>query len=307
MILLTFKHDGEYRLGVKTEEGILDVAAANRALNIPGLADTPERFFAAGQVALPMLADFVERATDSETRAAWLLDEERLEIGPTVPRPGKIICIGLNYLKHAQESKMNVPTVPVLFAKFQNSIAATGEEIPLPPVARRYDYEAELAVVIGKEAKYVSEEEALDYVLGYCNANDVSARELQNLTSQWTLGKAIDKFLPIGPYLVTADEAGDPQNWPVRCWLNDELRQDSNTSDMVFGVAQLVSFISKHMTLSPGDLISTGTPQGVVLGMPQPRTWMKADDTVTVEIGPLGRLTNKLTAEQVDGVGPTVE
>lgn len=307
MILLTFKHDGEYRLGVKTEEGILDVAAANRALNIPGLADTPERFFAAGQVTLPMLADFVERATDSETRAAWLLDEDRLEIGPCVPRPGKIICIGLNYLKHAQESKMNVPTVPVLFAKFQNSIAAAGEEIPLPPVARRYDYEAELAVVIGKRAKYVSEEEALECVLGYCNANDVSARELQNLTSQWTLGKAIDKFLPIGPYLVTADEAGDPQNWPVRCWLNEELRQDSNTSDMIFGVAQLISFISKHMTLCPGDLISTGTPQGVVLGMSQPRTWMKAGDTVTVEVGPLGRLTNKLTAEQVDGIGLTVE
>lgn len=307
MILLTFNHDGEYRLGVKTGEGILDVAAANRALNIPGLADTPERFFAAGKAALPMLADFVDRATDSETRAAWLLDEDRLEIGPCVPRPGKIICIGLNYLKHAQESKMNVPTVPVLFAKYQNSIAATGEEIPLPPVARRYDYEAELAVVIGKQAKYVSEEEALDYVLGYCNANDVSARELQNLTSQWTLGKAIDKFLPIGPYLLTADEAGDPQNWAVRCWLNDELRQDSNTSDMVFGVAQLVSFISKHMTLEPGDLISTGTPQGVVLGMSQPRSWMKPGDSVTVEVGPLGRLTNTMIAEQVEGIGLTVE
>ncbi len=304
MIVLTFREadkDGGRRdyLGVKTGQGILDVAAANRTLNIPGVVDSPAAFYSAGLSALPALKDFVDRVMEVEERAAWLLDENRLELGPCVPQPGKIICIGLNYRKHAKESNLEIPPVPVLFSKFQNAIAAPNEPIPLPPVAEKYDYEAELAVVIGRRAKYVPEERALDYVLGYCNANDVSARELQNKTSQWLLGKSLDKFLPVGPYLLTADEAGDPQNWPVRCWLNDELRQDSNTSDMIYSAAQLVSFISQNMTLDPGDLISTGTPEGVILGKPRPRTWMKAGDTMTVEVGPLGRLTNSLVAEKV--------
>ncbi len=304
MIVMTFREedkDGGRRvyLGVKTGQGILDVAAANRALNVPGIPDTPAAFYAAGLSALPALRDFVDRAMEVDERAAWLLDENRLELGPCIPQPGKIICIGLNYRKHARESNMELPPVPVLFSKFQNAIAAPNEAIPLPPVAEKYDYEAELAVVIGRRAKYVSEERALEYVLGYCNANDVSARELQNKTSQWLLGKSLDKFLPVGPYLLTADEAGDPQHWSVRCWLNDELRQDSNTSDMIYSAAQLVSFISQYMTLDPGDLISTGTPEGVILGKPRPRTWMKAGDTMTIEVGPLGRLTNSLVAEKV--------
>lgn len=297
MILLTFQQSGVYRLGVKTSQGILDLAAANRVLQFPGLADTPEAFYAAGLAALPALKEFADRALREEGRSVWLLDEEKLTLGPCLPQPGKIICIGLNYRNHARESKMPIPPVPVLFAKFQNAVAASGEPIPLPRAAKKYDYEAELAVVIGRRARYVSEAEALDTVLGYCNANDVSERELQGMTSQWLLGKSLDKFLPLGPYLLTADEAGDPQTWPVRCWLNGELRQDSNTADMIFSVAQLISFISQYMTLNPGDLISTGTPEGVILGRPQPRVWMKAGDTMTVEVGPLGRLTNALVDE----------
>ena len=157
------------------------------------------------------------------------------------------------------------------------------------------DYEVELAVVIGKEAKYVSEADALDYVLGYCNANDVSARELQMRTSQWLLGKTSDSFCPLGPYLVTADEVGDPQKLATRSWLNGELRQNSNTADMVFTVAQVVSYISQYMTLKPGDVILTGTPEGVILGMKE-KVWMKAGDKVAVEVEKLGRLTNTLVA-----------
>lgn len=297
MILLTFEQSGTYHLGVKTAQGVLDLAAANQALQIPGLAETPAAFYAAGLDALPALEKFVDQALKDGSRAAWLLDEEKLSLGPCLPQPGKIICIGLNYRNHARESNMQIPPVPVLFAKFHNAIAAPGEPVPLPRVAKKYDYEAELAVVVGRRARYVSEVEALGTVLGYCNANDVSERELQGLTSQWLLGKSLDKFLPLGPYLLTADEAGDPQAWPVRCWLNGELRQDSNTSDMIFSVAQLISFISQYMTLNPGDLISTGTPEGVILGKPQPRAWMKAGDTMTVEVGPLGRLTNALVDE----------
>jgi 2-keto-4-pentenoate hydratase/2-oxohepta-3-ene-1,7-dioic acid hydratase in catechol pathway len=299
MILLTFHHDGSFRLGVKTPEGILDVEAANHSLHVAGLLTTPEAVFAAGLDALPALREFVDRALAAEGRAAWMLAEDRIQYGPCVPRPGKIICVGLNYRKHARESKLEVPPVPVLFSKFQNAIAAPNQPVPLPAVAEKYDYEAELVVVIGRRAKYVPEEQALDVVLGYCNSNDVSARELQGMTSQWLLGKSLDKFLPLGPYLVTSDEAPDPQNWPVRCWFNGELRQDSNTADMIFNVRQLVSFISQHMTLDPGDVISTGTPEGVILGKQgAERVWMKPGDSMTVEVGPLGKLTNALVAEQ---------
>lgn len=298
MILLTFKQDRSYCLGARTEEGVLDLAAACQALSIQSVAVTPEALYERGLTALPELNAFIERALQDEGRAAWLLDEGQLQIGPCVPRPEKIICVGLNYRRHARESKMDVPEVPVLFSKFQNAVAAPGEPVPLPAAFSKYDYEAELAVVIGRQARNVAEEEALDYVLGYCNANDISERALQAKTSQWLLGKTLDKFLPLGPYLLTADESGDPQTWPIRCWLNDELRQDSNTSDMIFSVAQIISFISQHMTLVPGDLISTGTPEGVILGKPQPRQWMKPGDTMTVEVGPLGKLTNPLVADE---------
>jgi 2-keto-4-pentenoate hydratase/2-oxohepta-3-ene-1,7-dioic acid hydratase in catechol pathway len=304
MILLTFRQsealqDSPVYLGIQTEQGVLDVAAANRTLKVPGLAETPADLYAAGLDALPALGTFVQGALQHDGKAAWLLEAERLSLGPCQPHPGKIICIGLNYRRHAKESNMEVPPVPVLFSKFQNAVAASGEAVPLPTVAEKYDYEAELAVVIGRQARYVPEDQALSYVLGYCNANDVSARELQSKTSQWLLGKSLNKFLPLGPHLLTADEAGDPQNWPVRCWLNGELRQDSNTADMIFSVAKLVSFISQYMTLNPGDLISTGTPEGVILGKPSPRVWMKPGDSMTVEVGPLGKLTNPLVREDL--------
>lgn len=296
MKILTFFFDGAYRLGIQTTEGVIDVSAANRVVGAAGLFETPQSFYQQGLAALPLLDQFVKTVMADERRASWLLDEQQLTLGPCLPQPGKIICIGLNYRNHAKEAGFAIPDVPVLFSKFQNAVTAPDTEVPLPSVAKKYDYEAELAVVIGKTCRSVREEDALDYVLGYCNANDVSARDLQNLTSQWLLGKTLDKFLPLGPYLLTADEAADPQNWPVRCWLNDELRQDSNTSDMIFTVAQLISFISSHFTLQPGDLISTGTPQGVILGLPKPRTWMKPGDRMSIEVGPLGKLTNTLVA-----------
>lgn len=299
MILLTFQQQGAMMLGVKTPSGILDIDTANSSLHSVDYALTPDAVFTRGLDAIPGIQTLVDRAMEDDRCANWLHDEAGIVYGPCVPRPGKIICIGLNYRNHARESKLEVPPVPVLFSKFQNAIAAPGQPIPLPDVAEKYDYEAELVIVIGRQAKYVSEDQALNYVLGYCNANDVSARELQGMTSQWLLGKSLDLFLPLGPYLVTSDEAPDPQNWSVRCWLNGELRQNSNTSDMIFSVRQLVSFISRHMTLEPGDIISTGTPEGVILGKHgAERVWMKPGDCMTVEVGPLGKLTNSLVKEQ---------
>ena len=298
MILLTFLQQGTCALGVKTPRGVVDVALANQSFAIADAPVTPEAFFSQGLAALPALQSLVDRALAQDGSPAWLLEEDRLQYGPCLPRPGKIICIGLNYRRHARESNMEPPAYPVLFSKYQNAVAAPGQPIPLPEVAVKYDYEAELAVVIGKRARYVPEDQALDYVLGYCNANDVSARELQFLSSQWMLGKTLDAFLPLGPYLLTSDEAPDPQTWPVRCWLNGELRQNSSTADMIFSVRQLVSFISRYMPLEPGDLISTGTPEGVIHGKKgADQVWMKPGDSMTVEVGPLGRLTNALVAE----------
>lgn len=299
MILLTFQKQGTIMLGVKTPVGILDINAANSELHCVKNTLTPDTVFSQGLDALTGIKTLVDHVMEDDRRGHWLQDETQIVYGPCIPRPGKIICIGLNYRNHARESKLDVPPVPVLFSKFQNAVAAPGQPIPLPDVAEKYDYEAELVIVIGRQAKYISEDQALDYVLGYCNANDVSARELQGMTSQWLLGKSLDLFLPLGPYLVTSDEAPDPQNWPVRCWLNGELRQNSNTSDMIFSVRQLVSFISRHMTLEPGDIISTGTPEGVILGKHgADRVWMKPGDSMTVEVGPLGKLTNVLVREQ---------
>jgi len=300
MILLTFRTrtpDG-LSLGIKTRTGVIGVKAASTAaeLGMDSVPDTPESFFAQGLLALPALEALVARALPFGSDAAWLLDESALTLAPCVPNPEKILCVGLNYRAHIAESGADIPDVPVLFSKFRSALAAAGEPVPLPRHVVQYDYEAELAVVIGKRGKCISERDALDYVLGYCNANDISARELQRRTSQWLLGKTLDKFLPLGPCLVTADEVGDPQQLPIRCWLNAEVRQDSNTADMLFSVAQIISYASQYMTLQPGDIICTGTPEGVVLGTDE-KAWMKPGDEVTVEVGNLGRLTNRMVAE----------
>jgi 2-keto-4-pentenoate hydratase/2-oxohepta-3-ene-1,7-dioic acid hydratase in catechol pathway len=302
MILLTFKTKTELRLGVKTSAGVVDVAEALAALR-PGVTDAPiptsiETALQGGQTGQKALADFVAQAVEDHPSASWLLDETALQFGPCVPHPGKIICIGLNYRRHAAESGMPVPETPVLFSKFNNAIAAHNESVPLPANAEQYDYEVELGVVVGQRARYVSEAEALDYVFGYYTANDVSVRDLQQRTSQWLLGKTLDKFAPLGPYLVTADEIDDPQNLRLRSWVNGELRQDSNTADMVFSVAQLVSYISQYFSLEPGDLIFTGTPEGVILGMAE-KVWLKPGDEVTVEVETLGKLTNVMSEEKL--------
>ena len=300
MRLTTYRHGGALRLGVVTERGVLDLGGAAGALGIEATT-TPSAFFAAGNAALAHLRDLVQRAEDAPTERSrpWFREPSTLSYGPSVPTPGKILCIGLNYVKHAFESGLDVPEAPVLFSKFGNTIAATHDAVALPPVSNQYDYEAELVVVIGATARSVSEEDALDHVLGYCNGNDLSARDLQTRTGQWLLGKTLDGFLPLGPDLVTADEIPDPQDLSVRCWLNGELRQDSNTRDMVFGVAEVVSYASHYMTLQPGDVIATGTPEGVILGMQNP-VWLQPGDEVTVEVGPLGRLVTPLVASSDD-------
>lgn len=297
MILLTFRDGDNLRLGVRTPRGVIDVAAAQAALGQGNnrAPETIDAVIAGGEAARAALADLVARAETSDGGASWLKDESSLTLGPSVPNPGKIVCVGLNYRKHAEETGAAIPASPVLFSKFLNTIAAPDENVPLTDAANQYDYEVELAVVMGKTARNVSEADALGNVFGYSTANDLSARELQTRTSQWLLGKTMDKFMPIGPYLVTADEVPDPQALPLRTWLNSELRQNSNTDDMIFPVAELVAYISRHFTLDPGDVIITGTPQGVILGMAEKR-WMVPGDVVEVEVEGLGKLRNRMVA-----------
>ena len=291
MILTTFFADDEIRLGIKTDQGILDVTKAGQHFNST-LDTRVDAVYALGLDAMDALNALVTQASESGD-ASLFINEDSITYAPVVPNPGKILCVGLNYSKHAAESGMAEPKYPVLFSKFNNTIAAPNEDVPLQDDWQAVDYEAELGVVIGKTARNVSEAEALDYVLGYCNMNDLSERDLQMLSGQWLLGKTLDKFLPLGPYVVTSDVIRDPQTLSIKGWLNGELRQNSNTSDMIFSVAQVIAYASKIMTLSPGDVISTGTPEGVVLGM-DPKVWVKAGDEYTVEVEGLGKLTNKM-------------
>jgi 2-keto-4-pentenoate hydratase/2-oxohepta-3-ene-1,7-dioic acid hydratase in catechol pathway len=212
-----------------------------------------------------------------------------------VPRPGKIICVGLNYRDHARETGQEIPTEPVLFSKFANSVVGPGADVVVPPEAEKIDYEAELAVVIGRRATSVPVADALVHVAGYACANDVSSRSLQFRSGQWLLGKAIDTFLPLGPFMATADEVPDPQALGIRCLVNDEVLQSSDTGQMVFGVAELVSFISRTITLEPGDLVVTGTPSGVGMAADPPR-FLRPGDRMRVEIDGLGQLDNTVRA-----------
>lgn len=291
MKLVAFNKEGKQALGVKIEAGVVDAARA-------GFAGDVMDVIAGGADKLAELNRLIERLDPSEMSDA-LLEEASLEWEPCVTRPNKIICVGLNYRKHAEETNAPIPDYPILFNKFNNTLTGHLRPIAVPKATKQLDYEVELAVVIGKEAKYVSKEAALGHVFGYACVNDLSARDLQFRTSQWLLGKSCDDFSPLGPYLVTSDEVGNPNELEMKTIVNGEVRQHSNTSDMIFRVDEIVSYISQHMTLAPGDLILTGTPEGVVLGNPPERQlYLRPGDEVTVAIDKLGSLTNRFTEER---------
>ena len=216
-------------------------------------------------------------------------------IGPCVARVGKMVCIGLNYADHAAESNLPVPTEPVLFAKWTSAMVGPGQPIVVPPDTLEVDYEAELGVVVGKKCRGVSTEDALNYVAGYVCVNDISARDFQRTDGQWVRAKSQDSFGPFGPFLVTRDELANPQDLGIRCSVNGRTLQNSNTREMIFGVRELIAFISRGITLHPGDLISTGTPPGVGFAQ-KPPVFLHAGDEVVVEIDGVGRLSNPVKA-----------
>jgi 2-keto-4-pentenoate hydratase/2-oxohepta-3-ene-1,7-dioic acid hydratase in catechol pathway len=234
----------------------------------------------------------VDAALKSTTTRAAFVSEADIEYGPIVTRPEKIVCVGLNYRRHAKEVNLPIPAQPVLFSKFNNALSAHKGAIKLPvEIATKFDYETELVIVIGRKAKNVPEAGALSYIAGYCTGNDFSARDLQfDRGGQWMVGKTPDQFAPLGPYMVTADQI-DPNQLKVECQVNGEMRQSSNTDDFIFNTAQMVSYISRHLTLAPGDIIFTGTPEGVIMGYPKEKqVWLKAGDQITCSVEKLGVL-----------------
>lgn len=298
MKLLSLTKEGRYTLGIHTEAGIIDIEQALQSYPSQSVIPaTVMEVIEGGDSAVQALNAYVQALPKSDNQA-FIVDESTIQWGPCVTHPNKIICVGLNYRKHAEETNAKIPAYPILFNKFNNTLTGHLHEIAVPKVTEKLDYEAELVIVIGKKAKYVSKEDALSHVFGYCNVNDLSARDLQLRTPQWLLGKSCDDFSPLGPYLVTADEVGNPNDLSIKTTVNGEVKQSSNTSDMIFHCDEIVSYISRHMTLVPGDIILTGTPEGVVLGLPEDQqVYLKPGDVVTIEIEKLGALTNRFIEE----------
>lgn len=273
MKLLRFGEAGKEKPGLLFNDEIVDVSSFGE--------DFGEDFFANDGIS--RLSAWFGQKKDSLPRAA-----ANVRLGAPFTRPSKIVCVGLNYSKHAAESKMPVPSEPILFFKSTTSFTGPNEEIIIPKNSVKTDWEVELAVVIGKRASYVDENKAMDYVAGFCLHNDYSERAFQlERNGQWVKGKSADTFAPLGPYLVTKDELPNYDN--LRLWLkvNGRMLQDSNTNDLIFGVPHLVHYISQFMTLLPGDVISTGTPAGVGMGL-NPPTYLKPGDVVELGIDGLG-------------------
>ena len=238
----------------------------------------------------------LDRAVGDAGAGRFFVAEAEAAFGPCVTDPEKIICVGLNYRAHAAEANQKPPEVPILFNKFNSALNHHRGTINVSEEnAKEFDYEAELVLVIGRTARNVPEDQALDYVLGYACGHDFSARELQRRTSQWMLGKAGDGWGPVGPWLVTADQV-DPDALKIECLVNGEVRQSSTTAMLIHDCRKLVSYCSRYMTLRPGDIIFTGTPEGVIAGYPaEKRVWLKAGDRVTTRIEKLGELEFTLT------------
>ncbi|HCI78095.1 MAG TPA: hypothetical protein DHW02_00215 [Ktedonobacter sp.] len=285
MMLVRYRLSGSdtpWRVGMMRDQSVVDVAA---------YASSDGKSYSSVKELLPRLNEVSDWATQQLDAGNHILSLETLELGPPVPDPDKILCLGVNYRAHAAEAQQELPAVPLFFAKFRNSLTGPTSPILLPRVSTRIDYEGELAVIIGKRCKDVTEQEALSYVAGYSIMNDVSARDIQMQTSQWTAGKALDTFAPMGPGIVPASEIPDPQTLTLITRLNGQEVQHDNTANMIFSIASALAFLSSLMTLEVGDILATGTPSGVGFTRTPP-LFLQHGDMVEVEIERIGRLCN---------------
>lgn len=288
----------EYLKGVKGEKAAKRLADERLPPNMIQFLDGGNNALAAAKSAL----DYVKKMEKAGKMAALkkakiVCDTASVHIEAPIPRPRKnLFCLGLNYAKHAAEGGQPVPKDPVFFTKPPTVVIGPYDDIVYPKATEKLDYEVEFAFIIGKRGKYIPKEKALDHVAGYTVFNDVSARDLQFKHLQWFKGKGCDTFGPMGPYLVTKDEVPDPHNLSIRCRVNGEVRQDSNTNDLIFKIPQIVEVLSAGMTLEPGDIIATGTPSGVGQGFKPPRL-LSVGDVVECEIERLGCMRNRVRAE----------
>jgi len=294
MILVSYRargSDAAWRAGIAHEEAVVDASASR--LSRADAADGQEglsvrALLQRGQQALEEVFAWAQQQFEAKSN---LISLDTLELGPPVPDPDKILCLGVNYREHAAEAQQELPAVPMFFAKFRNSLIGPTSPILLPRVSRKIDYEGELAVIIGTRCKDVTEQEALQYVAGYTIMHDVSARDLQMQTSQWTAGKALDTFAPMGPGIVPASSISDPQTLTLTTRLNEQVVQHDSTANMIFSVATAIAFLSSLMTLEPGDIIATGTPSGVGFKRTPP-LFLQEGDVVEIEIERIGRIRN---------------
>ncbi len=283
--------DAAWRAGIAQEEAVVDTSASRlgRADAAGGQGGLSVRaLLQQGQQALEEVFAWAQQQFEAKSN---LISLDTLELGPPVPDPDKILCLGVNYREHAAEAQQELPAVPMFFAKFRNSLIGPTSPILLPRVSRKIDYEGELAVIIGTRCKDVTEQEALQYVAGYSIMHDVSARDIQMQTSQWTAGKALDTFAPMGPGIVPASSISDPQTLTLTTRLNEQVVQHDSTANMIFSVATAIAFLSSLMTLEPGDIIATGTPSGVGFKRTPP-LFLQEGDVVEIEIERIGRIRN---------------
>ncbi len=284
MRLLTFEADGKARPGVLLEtNGIFDLSTAG----FSSMLDVIE----ANSGDLRKLRELLPEASAD---TAYSLGTVKL-LAP-IPKPRKLICVGLNYRDHATETGSEIPAVPTIFNKFATAVIAPGENIILPKVSQSPDYEAEFAFIIGRGGRRIPAESWQEHVFGYTIVNDVSARDYQRATTQWLMGKTFDTFAPMGPWIVTADAVPDPHNLDIRMEINGEILQNSNTRELIFKIPDLIAFLSSVFTLEPGDIVSTGTPAGVGVARKPPRFLQPGDD-VAVQIPAIGELRNPVVAE----------
>jgi len=283
MKLVTYQHNGHRHAGVVQNDTVISLKSAGIPDVLSVLQGGPEALKVIEVLLAKPPADAVSPLSD-------------VKLCAPIPKPTKIVCVGLNYRDHAIESKMEIPSRPTIFSKYNNTVIGPDDNIVIPNNTQKPDYEAEFAFVIGKGGRHIKAEDWPQHVFGYMNLNDVSARDVQLAVSQWVMGKTFDTFAPMGPYLVTADEIEDPHNLNISLTLNGETVQNSNTKELIFKIPYLIEFLSSIMTLEAGDIVTTGTPSGVGMAWDPPK-WLKPGDEVVVTVEGLGSLRNTCIAE----------
>ncbi|MGA8030200.1 MAG: fumarylacetoacetate hydrolase family protein [Bryobacteraceae bacterium] len=280
MRLVTFKFGGQARPGVISgEDTVVDLSS----------------------IGFSTLIEYIESGSEGRAKAEDISNKDRhplamVELLAPIPKPRKLICVGLNYRDHAEETGAQIPAVPTIFNKFATAVIGPGASVVLPRVSKTPDYEAEFAFVIGRGGRRIAPENWADHVFGYTIVNDVTARDYQRATTQWLMGKTFDTFAPMGPWIVSADEIPDPHNLDVQMEINGETLQDSNTRELIFKIPDLIAYLSSVFTLEPGDIVSTGTPAGVGFARKPPR-YLRAGDEMVVKVHSIGELRNPVVAE----------